>query len=1155
MSSSSSSSSGDAAADKDHNAYNYVVTAHPSSSISHTLSGEFIPGELNLVVSHCTRLAIYRILKDGLERVCPDIPVFGRIVAMEKLRLAGQLVSGQDSIVFLTERFKICAVSWDVSQKRLVTYDMGDCRERIGRENQCGPRAIIDPAGRMIGVHVYDGLLRIIPISSSSGKFEPSFDVKLDELQVIDLVFMHGDYSGSSSADAATPDATLCVLYCDEHENQRHLRTHEIDLKGKTMRDWPWLRPHIDPQASKLVAVPSERGGVLVFGQRSISYHSKSGRPEQERMLNVPSMSVRAATVIDDDGSRFLVGDQLGGLHVLSLLTAEDLAASSNESVSKQLSSSLDSSASGAASDAAAGARQTGKKRKLSSESSDLVHELRIDKMGETSCASAISYLDNGVVFVGSHLGDSQLIRLSSTPLPIEDPTQEGGDDDMVVEDIDEDKSPSSSASSPENRVESATTFVDPIQEIQNLGPILDFAIVDVEKQGQGQVVTCSGHLKDGSLRVVRNGIGIEDQASIEMEGIKGMWSLRKKFDSNFDKYLVITFRDETHVLGIEGEAMEEVDISGLDDEAQTLACTNVVGDHFLQCTQRSVRLVDCATLLMVDEWAPAAVSKTNITVAGCNSSQALVAVGGGMIVFLQVEGKKLVQKGTTTLDQEVACIDLTPLDPQGTHANYAAVGMWVDMSVRVLSLPGLSEATRHQFLGGAGEGGGGSDEVIPRSVMFAVFDKQAHLLVGLGDGRMLNYEFSAPTITEIDGAGSDSCHLGNLKRIALGTQPIGLKTFSSRDKTYVFASSDRPTVVYHSSGKVLYSNVNRGEVTTVCSFNSEDFPDCLAIACQDGTMSIGQIDEIQKLHIRDEPLGESPTRIAHCADSSTFAVSTSRMVPAGTDYLEEKNFLRLLDDTTFEPLHSYPLDAYEIGLSITTVKFEGGNNSSSSKSNKNEYVVLGTAYALDDEPEPAHGRLLVFAIEGSAGEQDGAVAMDIVEEGEGEGSVSSSSAAISSRKLVLVSSIDTRGAVYSLEPFHGMLLAGINSKTQLYKWSPGAGGGADGNAELKSVCGHHGHILALYIRSHGDFIIVGDLMKSISLLVYKPLENTIDEIARDYNAMWMTSIAILDDDTYIGCDNSYNLFTVSEFFALSLLFVLLFMFVSCVALCISLQF
>ena len=213
-------------------------------------------------------------------------------------------------------------------------------------------------------------------------------------------------------------------------------------------------------------------------------------------------------------------------------------------------------------------------------------------------------------------------------------------------------------------------------------------------------------------------------------------------------------------------------------------------------------------------------------------------------------------------------------------------------------------------------------------------------------------------------------------------TQPIGLKRFSSRDKSYVFASSDRPTVVHHSNGKVLYSNVNRGEVTSVCSFHSEEFPDCLAIACQDGTMSIGQIDEIQKLHIRREPLGESPSRIAHCSQSSTFAVSTSKVVPADSDYMEEKNFLRLLDDTTFEFLDDFALDPFEIGISITSLTFTnqssgatngsssgattGGDSSSSSDSviatDKTQYIVLGTAYALDDEPEPTRGRLLVFA-------------------------------------------------------------------------------------------------------------------------------------------------------------------------------------------------
>lgn len=46
-----------------------------------------------------------------------------------------------------------------------------------------------------------------------------------------------------------------------------------------------------------------------------------------------------------------------------------------------------------------------------------------------------------------------------------------------------------------------------------------------------------------------------------------------------------------------------------------------------------------------------------------------------------------------------------------------------------------------------------------------------------------------------------------------------------------------------------------------------------------------------------------------------------------------------------------------------------------------------------------------------------------------------------------------------------------------------------DGSKELASECSHHGHIIALYLASRGDFIIVGDLMKSISLLVYKSID------------------------------------------------------------------
>ena len=88
----------------------------------------------------------------------------------------------------------------------------------------------------------------------------------------------------------------------------------------------------------------------------------------------------------------------------------------------------------------------------------------------------------------------------------------------------------------------------------------------------------------------------------------------------------------------------------------------------------------------------------------------------------------------------------------------------------------------------------------------------------------------------------------------------------------------------------------------------------------------------------------------------------------------------------------------------------------------------------------------------------------------------------VKDRKLQLVHERETKGAVYCLCPFNGKLLAGINSKIQLYKWQQRE----DGVRELVTETGHHGHVLATYMQTRGDLIVVGDLMKSITLLAYK---------------------------------------------------------------------
>jgi DNA damage-binding protein 1 len=80
---------------------------------------------------------------------------------------------------------------------------------------------------------------------------------------------------------------------------------------------------------------------------------------------------------------------------------------------------------------------------------------------------------------------------------------------------------------------------------------------------------------------------------------------------------------------------------------------------------------------------------------------------------------------------------------------------------------------------------------------------------VALGDGHLCNYLVDATT-----GA------LWDRKKISLGTQPIGLRTFRSKQTTHVFAASDRLTVIYSSNKKLLYSNVNMRDVSHMSPFN-----------------------------------------------------------------------------------------------------------------------------------------------------------------------------------------------------------------------------------------------------------------------------------------------------------------------------------------------
>jgi DNA damage-binding protein 1 len=107
-------------------------------------------------------------------------------------------------------------------------------------------------------------------------------------------------------------------------------------------------------------------------------------------------------------------------------------------------------------------------------------------------------YLGEGVVYVGSHSSDSQLIRLQEE-----------------------------------------TPKIKILQSFENLAPLVDFRLLDMSYTGSDEqvrqyspghtrIVTASGGFHRGGLRSVRSGVGLEDMGVLgEMEGIRGLWGLK----------------------------------------------------------------------------------------------------------------------------------------------------------------------------------------------------------------------------------------------------------------------------------------------------------------------------------------------------------------------------------------------------------------------------------------------------------------------------------------------------------------------------------------------------------------------------------------------------------------------------------------------------
>lgn len=528
----------------------------------------------------------------------------------------------------------------------------------------------------------------------------------------------------------------------------------------------------------------------------------------------------------------------------------------------------------------------------------------KLDAIGSSSRASVLVYLDAGRVFVGSHQGDSQVVEIHPQSLEV-------------------------------------------IQTFANIAPILDFTVMDLGNRssegpindfssGQARLVTGSGAFKDGSLRSVRSGVGLEDVGLIDaMENITDLFSVRDELGSEHVDILVVSFVDETRLFKFDstGEVEELGEAIGLWLNEGTLLAANVTNGQLLQITNTRVRLTDLGSGMVVSEWTP--IGGGSITAVTANDGYAVVSVGGSLLVVLDLaNGLRVLARRLFGMESQVACLNVA-----STKTEYCTVGFWKSSEVSVLSLFDLMTVHTERL-----------DEEglsIARSLLVAnVLDSQTStLFAAMADGNVITYSFDSS-----DGS------LSNKATIVLGTQQATFRALPRGDGVFnVFATCEHPSLIYGSEGRMVYAAVTADKASCVCPFDLEAFPGAIAVATKED-LRIAIIDEERSTHVRGLHVGETVRRIAYSPTMKAFGLGTiKRTLEDGAEVIE--SHFKLADEMQFNILATWILNNDELVESVMRASLSDGTGKLV------ERFVIGTAYLDDTVSESTRGRILILEV------------------------------------------------------------------------------------------------------------------------------------------------------------------------------------------------
>jgi len=870
----------------------YVAPIHRPSSIRHALSVRLSEDDEteSLVVARSNRLEVWRVTPTDMYML-GSAAVYGTILLLQRLRPKD---SNADLLFVGTDRFQYFTARWDPGTQRLHTEQViEDAAEPHMREAQSQDKCLVDPTGRFMAMHLWEGVMNVMRLGTRKGQFarlDGAWEqVRLSELFVKASAFVPTDTGNPTIAflyqsSIEKEDAQLAIyrlMSDDKNTNVSRFdpskdRQYELDIK--------------DPYARIIIPVPiveddvkryhkrdttgskAQLGGLVVVGETLLVYVDTLTRTVVEEGLDSPSIFVAWAAY---DHTNYFLSDDYGNLHLLTIQT---------EGV--------------------------------------IVTGLSMRLLGVTSRASCLVYMGDGMLFLGSHYGDSQLLSIS---------------------------------------VETQTTRL--VQTIPNIAPILDFSIMDLGNagdsqvgnafsSGQARIVAGCGVHQNGSLRSIRSSVGLEDIGVLDdLRDVRGLFSLRSHGSAKVDT-LVVSFITETRVFKFDPEGgIEEVfDFQGLVLDRPTLVATTLSNGHLLQITPTAVAVLDSESGVTLNTWAVP--DGKTIVNASANNKWVLLSISGTTLVSLNLSDnlsaqEQVLGRGVGGQEDQISCIHAArDLDDIGV------VGFWTG-SVSIINLGTLNALQ--------GETVKQTDDSVsvPRDLALVQLHPP-HLLgptlfVAMEDGQVVSFNVS-----------KEDFSLSSRKSVTLGSQQAGLHILprpGGEGISNIFATTEHSSLIHSSEGRIIYSAATAEDVTYIAPFDSEAFPDAIFLATN-RNIRIAHIDAERRTHVNPLQLRETVRRVAYSPALRAFGIGTIRRELTNNEEVVTSSF-QLVDEIVLgvvgKPFHLDGSTSTEMVESVIRAQLPDGMGRPA------ERFIVGTSYLADpdiDESSDTRGRILVLGVD-----------------------------------------------------------------------------------------------------------------------------------------------------------------------------------------------